>query len=352
MTRKISKLFVYGTFLQGELRSQYLDGYNLLESLALPGKLYDTQQGYPAALFDQDSRETVTGELYEICGDVDERLRKLDEVEGTKHGLYIRKSLRCKEHDFYAYEAGEVSKKSLHSANRIRSGSWRCFGSVALMDPLRFAITFENSQRARYREFPPQNSSGLVFLKGEIPILVIASHATAHLRMNIIKYEEHYTGALSTMLHALTGSYALYTHWASEIDPNYYDHAPFKEKLSNILQEHGIRFVLDLHGTVAQTNEDIYPGIGTEKEFLLGDDFYLDKLEESAESEGLILGGLHVFAASRQMTIAKFAAWNLGIPAMQLEINRRLRRPENNPSDFERLVKFLNRFIHHIKCKF
>jgi gamma-glutamylcyclotransferase (GGCT)/AIG2-like uncharacterized protein YtfP len=352
MTRKISKLFVYGTFLQGELRSEYLNGYNLLESLDLPGKLYDTQQGYPAALFDQDSAETVSGELYEICGDVDERLTELDEVEGIKDGLYVRRALNCKEHDFYAYEAGEVLKKDLHNAKRIKSGSWRRFRSVALTDPLRFAITFENSQRPRYREFPPQNSSGLVFIKGEIPILVIASHATAHLRMNIIKYEEHYTGALSAMLHALTGSYALYTHWASKIDPNYYDHGPFKQKLSDILQEYGIRFVVDLHGTIAQANEDIYPGIGKEREFLLGDEFYLARLENSAASEGLILGGLDVFPASRQMTIAKFAAWNLGIPAMQLEFNRRLRRPENNPSDFKRLVKFLDRFIHYIKGKF
>lgn len=347
MTRKINKLFVYGTLLQGELKSQHLERCNLVETLELPGELYDTQQGYPAALFDTDSRETVTGELYEICGDVDERLRELDKVEGGELGLYIRKPLRYKEHDFYLYEAGEVLKKSLHSGNGIKSGSWRRYGSVALKNPLQFALTFENSQRARYRKFPPQDSSGSVFLRGEIPVLVTASHATAHLRMNKIKYEEHYTGALSVILHVLTGSYALYTHWASEIDPNYYDNSPFKEKLSDIVQEFGIRFVLDLHGTIGKTNEDIYPGIGNEREFLLGNDFYLDKLEESVESEGFILGGLHVFPALRQMTIAKFLAQDLGIPAMQLEINKRFRGPENDPFQFEKLVKFLS---HYVLC--
>jgi gamma-glutamylcyclotransferase (GGCT)/AIG2-like uncharacterized protein YtfP len=352
MTRKINKLFVYGTLLQGELKGQHLEGCNLVETLELPGKLYYTQQGYPAALFDTDSRETVTGELYKICGDVDERLGELDKVEGAELGLYIRKCLRYKEHDFYLYEAGEVLKKSLHSRNGIKSGSWRRYGSVALRNPLRFALTFENSQLPRYREFPPQDSSGSVFLRGEIPVLVTASHATAHLRMNKIKYEEHYTGALSVILHVLTGSNALYTHWASEIDPNYYDDAPFKEKVSDIVQEFGIRFVIDLHGTIAKTHEDIYPGIGIEREFLLGNDFYLAKLEESVESEGFILGGLHVFPASRQMTIAKFLARNLGIPALQLEINKRLRRPESNPSGFERLVKFLKNYIYHIRGKF
>jgi hypothetical protein len=163
--------------------------------------------------------------------------------------------------------------------------------------------------------------------------------------MNKIKYEEHYTGALSLILHVLTGSYALYTHWASGIDPNYYDCAPFKEKLSAVAKEFGIRFVLDLHGTIAQTNKDIYPGIGNEREFLLGNNFYLDKLEESVESEGFILGGLHVFPGSRQMTIAKFVARNLRIPAMQLEINRILRHPESNPSQFEKLVKFLSQYV-------
>jgi gamma-glutamylcyclotransferase (GGCT)/AIG2-like uncharacterized protein YtfP len=344
MTREINKLFVYGTLLQGEPRNYHLDGCKLIQSIEVPGELYDTGRGYPAALFDGSSKETITGEIYTICGDVNRKLRELDEVEGTEIGLYKRRSI-YKGHHFYLYESGELLKGYLRTQNKIKSGSWRRYASVALKNPVKFALMFENPQRKRYGEFPPEGSIGFTFLRGEIPVLVTAPHATRHLRMDKLKYQEEYTGALSVILHALTGSHALYTHWASTIDPNFYDHAPFKKKLLKIVRKFGIRFVLDLHSFRGQRNEDIYPGIGNDREFLFGNDFYLYKLEELAGSNGLILGGLHVFSASIQMTIAKFVSRNLEIPAMQVEINERLRNPENNPSEFEKLVKLLTDYI-------
>ena len=347
MTREINKLFVYGTLLQGESRNYHLDGCKLIQSIEVPGELYDTGRGYPAALFDGHSKETITGEIYTICGDVNRKLRELDKVEGTEIGLYKRRSIYNGYH-FYLYEPGELLKGYLRTENRIKSGSWRRYASVALKDPVKFALTFENPQRQRYGEFPPEDSTEFTFLRGEIPVLVTAPHATRHLRMGKLKYQEEYTGALSVILHSLTGSHALYTHWASSIDPNFYDHAPFKEKLLKIIRKFGIRFVLDLHSFRGQRNEDIYPGIGNDREFLFGNDFYLYKLEELLESNGLVLGGLHVFSGSIQMTITKFVSRNLEIPAMQIEINERLRHPESNPSEFEKLVKLLTNYIRSI----
>lgn len=345
-----AKLFVYGTLLQGEERNHHLEGCNLIEALDLPGKLYDTKMDYPVALFDGDCEGTVTGELYEICTDVDRKLREIDRVEGTELRLYRRKSLRYKDHVFYLYEAGEALRSALKKESRIPSGSWRRHGSIALNDPVRFALIFEGSQEKRYREFPPSNSPGLMFLRGEIPILVTASHATAHLRMNKLKIEERYTGAISVILHTLTGCHALYTHWASETDPNFYDDAPFKKKLEGIVKGFGIRLVLDIHGTTIEGGGDIYPGVGNEGEFLLGRDLYLKKLEESVKADGLTPGGLHVFPASRQMTITKFVSRRFGIPAMQIEIDSRNRHPESNPFRFKRLVGSLSRFVSQIRA--
>lgn len=348
MAGEIDKLFVYGTFLQGEIRNHHLDGCHLIQSVEIPGRLYDTGRGYPAALFDSDSKETVMGEIYAIGGDVDKKLRELDEIEGMEIGLYKRKSIYNGYH-LYVYETGELLKNFIRSENRINSGNWRRHGSVALKNPVEFAIRFENSQKQRYGEPPPADSSGLTFLRGEIPILVTAPHATRHLRMGKLKYQEEYTGTLSVILHALTGSYALYTHWASGVDPNFYDDAPFKSKLLKVVRKFGIGFILDLHGTRREWNDDIYPGVGNNREFISGNDFYLYKLQESSESNGLVLGGLHVFPASAQMTITKFVSRNLEIPAMQIEINERLRRPEGNSSEFEKLVKFLTDYIISIK---
>jgi gamma-glutamylcyclotransferase (GGCT)/AIG2-like uncharacterized protein YtfP len=349
MTEEINKLFVYGTFLQGEPRNHHLKNCKLIQAMEVPGELYNTGRGYPAALFDGNSKETVTGEIYDLSLDSNKKLKELDEIECTREGLYRRKQLKHKGRYFYLYEAGEKLKGCLNKENTIYSGSWRRQGSVALRQPVEFALAFEKEQEERCRDFPPEDSSGMVFLRGDAPMLVTAPHATRHLRMNKLKQEEGYTGAISVILHSLTGSYALYTHWASKSDPNFYDDAPFKKKLEKIVRKFGIRFVLDLHGTRVQKNKDLYPGIGNNGEFLIGKDFYLHKLEDSAKSNGLIIGGLNFFPASIQMTVTKFVATKLRIPAMQIEINEKLRELKSNPQGFEKLVRFLTDYIRYIK---
>jgi gamma-glutamylcyclotransferase (GGCT)/AIG2-like uncharacterized protein YtfP len=317
--------------------------------MEIPGKLYNTGRGYPAALFDDNYKETVTGEIYNLSQDSNKELRKLDEIEGTQLNLYRRRDSRHKGHHFYLYEAGEQLKSNLSKENRINSGSWRRQGSVALKNPVEFALTFEKEQEERYGEFPPEDSSGMMFVRGDTPMLVTAPHATMHSRINKLKEQEEYTGAISVILHSLTGSYALYTHWASTTDPNFYDNAPFKKKLAKIVTKFGIKFVLDLHGTGVKRNEDIYPGVGKDKEFLIGNNLYFDKLKDTVHSNGFILGGFHVFPATRQMTVTKYVATNLGIPAMQIEINKRLREPESKPERFEKLVNSLTDYINYIK---
>ena len=348
MISEIRKLFVYGTFLQGEPRNYYLNNCKLIQGLEIPGKLYNTNRGYPAVLLDGSSKETVVGEIYNLCEDSNKILKELDEVECTRFGLYRRKDLKHKGHHFYLYEAGEQLRGLLNKENSINSGNWRRQGSFALKDPVEFALTFEKEQQERYREFPPEDSSGMIFLRGDAPILITAPHATRHLRMNKQKQQEEYTGAISVILHSLIGTHALYTHWASKIDPNFYDDAPFKRKLAKVVRKFGIKFVLDLHGTKVQRNKDLYPGVGNNTEFLIGNDSYLHKLEDSAKSYGLVLGSLNVFPASIQMTITKFVATKIGTPAMQIEINERLRDPEGNPSQFERLVRLLTDYIYSI----
>ncbi len=348
MTGEINKLFVYGTLLQGEPRSQLLEDCKLITTIDVPGKLYDTGRDYPAALFEKDSDGTVSGELYSLCKNHEEKLNQLDEVEGIETELYTRKKLTFRNHSFYAYEAGERLKESLSDENQITSGSWRRYASLALENPVRFAIQFENSQRQYYVEPASDEFDGTVFLRGEIPVLVTAPHATTHVRVKMTKSYELYTGALSVILHSLTGAHALYTHRMSNIDPNYYDDSPFKESLQSIINEHDIRFVIDIHGTGSGRPYDIFPGVGLDGEFLIGKDSYLAILNETAQRKKILIGGLDIFPAAKQMTVAKFAATKIGVPAMQIEINRSLRQPEDNPTQFKKLVEFISSYISRI----
>ena len=243
---------------------------------------------------------------------------------------------------------GRLIEDCVKPVNQIETGSWRRHSSLSFHDPLGFAINFEDTQKYLYRESLTSDSEGSIYIAGDVPLLVTAPHACVHKRMGKLKRQEFYTGALSTMLHSLTGCHALYTNRLMEVDPNYYDNSRFKNKLSEIVSHHGFKCLIDLHGTGPEKEYDIYPGVGVDKEFLLGHGNYLDELVRAAALNEISLGGPDVFPAAKQMTVTKYAARKLGIPAIQLEINRQLRDPEKRPDDFMKLVKFLRGFIENL----
>ena len=349
MTSKIRKLFVYGTLLRGERRSHFLNDCILLDALDIPGELFYTDKGYPTASFSSNSNYSVLGELYEIPrGMIEHKLAEIDNIEGTDTGLFLRKIISHNRHRFYAYEADKSLRNSLRSRFRIKSGNWRSFGSIAKLDSVKYAIGFEHSLDKHNREFPSKNSRCYIHLRGEIPILVCAPHSSVHIRMDKLKKEERYTAPLSAIMHSITGTHALFTHRASRVDPNFYDNSPFKMGVENIVNKFGVKFVIDIHGTETRKGDEVYFGVGTENEFLLGKKCYLEKLLKSAQKNRIRLGDPDVFPASRQMTVTKFISRKLGIPAIQIEINKRLRNPEDAPRSFLRLVSFLSDFISSI----
>ena len=347
MSIKLNKVFVYGTLLQGEFRSSLMNDCKMLKTLEIPGTLYDTKRGYPAALFDEGAGSTVSGELY-IMGNPDKKIAELDAVEDVDSGLFKKVILKHKGEDFISYEADRLLEEYIKPVNQVESGNWRRHSSLSFHDPLGFTINFEDTQKYLYRESLTSDSEGSIFIEGDLPLLVTAPHASVHTRMGKLKRQEFYTGALSVMLHSLTGCHVLYTNRLMEVDPNYYDDSTFKVRLSEIAKKNDINFLIDLHGTGTEKEYDVYPGVGIDKEFLLGHGNYLEELERAASLNDISIGGLHIFPAAKQMTVAKFAARTLGAPSIQLEINRRLRDPEKRPDDFIRLVKFLKGFIENL----
>ncbi|GJM15669.1 MAG: hypothetical protein DHS20C13_09960 [Thermodesulfobacteriota bacterium] len=319
----------------------------LLNVLEVPGILYDTARGYPAAVFDEKSQQTVCGELY-IMGNPSNKLKELDEVESVDTSLFKRVPLNHREIDFYSYGAGSLLQDCKVPQNKITEGNWRRFSSLSFHDPISFALNFEDRQKYLYREAISPNAEGSVYIRGDLPILVSAPHASVHERMGKLKRQEFYTGALSVLMHALTGCHTLYTNRLMKSDPNYNDDSPYKAKLTEIVKTNEIKFLIDLHGTGSEREHDIYPGVGISKEFLLSNDNFMDGLESEAALNDISVGGLDIFPAAKQMTVTKYAARELGVPSIQLEINRRLRQPEKTPQEFIKLVKFLRDFIEKL----
>lgn len=344
MPVKLNKVFVYGTLLQGEIRNPFMKDCRLLRTMYVPGALYDTNRAYPTAIFDNQANTNVLGELY-LMDHPESKLKQLDEVEMLNSNQYKRVILNHNELDFFTYAAGPQLQECCRPDHLIEHGNWRRYSSLCFHDPLLFAVNFEERQKYLYREPACSDADGLIYIKGDFPLIITAPHSTVHKRMGKLKRQEFYTGSLSAMLHSLTGCHVLYTNRLMELDPNFYDESPFKRRLAEIIEENSIKCLIDLHGTGLERDYEIYPGVGIDKEFLLSHDNFLDELESHASINGISVGGLDVFPAAKQMTVTKYAARKFKVPSIQVEINKKLREPEKNPQDFIKLIKFLKDYL-------
>lgn len=212
------------------------------------------------------------------------------------------------------------------------------------------AVKIENTY------FKPNNYRGLpadlsyTVLPGRIPVLVSAPHAVKHFRLANTepKEEDEYTGAIARLLHQRTGCWTMYAAKA-DIDPNFYDDCPYKDGLRALVGKENIQLVLDIHGAALWRAFNI--DIGTCRgESLLGRTDYLETLIVALRGGGIQSVFVDsVFTGAKQPTVTRFASTALNLPAMQLEINKRLRDPEAHPAPFGVLMHSLETFINGLK---
>lgn len=337
-------LFVYGTLLKGEPGNTLINNCILEDYLSIPGTLYNTGLGFPAAslIFNKDSR--IFGELYRLPNENKLLLKELDDYENTSEGLFNRDSIKIKNNDCFIYSLKDPG--FFNEERSILSGSWLEFSHNIKEDPVSFAVNFEQKQVFHYRYL---TSDKTIVLPGNSGIIVSAPHATNHIRLNKYKVHERYTGALSALMHSLTGATSIYSNSVSISDSNYYDNSAYKTLLEKTTGKYRYNFLLDIHGTGEEREFDLYPGIGINKKFLLGRTKILDDLYRTADKYKISLGGLDRFPASKQQTVTKFCATQLGIPSMQIEINKRYRKPESGPEKFLDMILFLRDFLELVK---
>lgn len=125
-------LFVYGTLLPGEERWGFLEPYVASSGrrLVIPGDLYDTGYGYPAAVFETDARYrggSITGRRFAIVPErYDEAIELLDRVEGAVEGMYERVRIGIDDGDrIWAYQVGDAAGfDTATDLTPIEDGDW------------------------------------------------------------------------------------------------------------------------------------------------------------------------------------------------------------------------------------
>jgi len=337
-------LFVYGTLLKGESNNSLLKNCVLEEYGYVPGVLYDTMKGYPAAYYDSSLKSRIYGEFYRLPKKHDQLLDVLNDYEGVTDNIYNRNEIFLNSRRTFIYTIPEPN--SAKKLKKINSGSWLRYSPNIKYDPLTFALNFEDIHKNYYRN---SDIKSIIGIPGNSEILVSAPHATNHVRLSKLKRYEVYTAALSVLLHSSLDTTSVYSNSVTDPDPNYYDKSEYKDVLKDLSHNAKLTFVLDLHGTSETRKEDIYPGVGVNREFLLGNEHILDKLYKSARRYSIKCGSLDKFTASKQNTVTKFCSQTLGIPSMQMEINKNYRQPQKYPDKFLILFRFLLDFLSGIK---
>jgi hypothetical protein len=197
---------------------------------------------------------------------------------------------------------------------------------------------FEATQ-VRYSDDPLPGQAAFRYQPGVRPVLISAPHGACHWREDRWKYQDGYTSALAYVLAKYTGAHALYTVRRIRPDPNFEDDCDYKHTLADLLRNHPIRLVLDLHG--ARSDREFAVAVGTidssscpdyegvivrafiEQEFGPNYPHFLDRL---------VLNPLNYRGGARQRTVTRFAWEQCRVNAAQLELNASLRVVSKSPA--------------------
>lgn len=204
-------------------------------------------------------------------------------------------------------------------------------------EPVQWALQYEALLAERYEELPQAGEPDYKFMGGELPMLVIAPHATAFFRDGEFQEADSFTGSMAAMLNRLSGCHALTTNYCCVADPMSYLETPFCRALADIVKAGQIGFVLVLLGSAGHES----PSLQIQGEGEKAEDYIAQlKLE--------ILSLNQASSADfdpRLGHLPRFISEELQTPTVVLRMNKRYRMPRLQPDLFWNLLTAINKFL-------
>ena len=157
--------------------------------------------------------------------------------------------------------------------------------------------------------------------KLEVPVMISAPHAIAHIREGKKKYAEPDTAALAISLVPELKCAGLINIDGNR-DPNFDKDKPFCDVMEEVIKKHDLRAVLDLHES--DPNRSYSFAVGTGFGANINDDPEIaPALLAICEKHGVqnAVADLPPYAAIGEDRIATTMNRRCGVPAVQLEIN-------------------------------
>jgi hypothetical protein len=168
--------------------------------------------------------------------------------------------------------------------------------------------------------------------EGNIPILISAPHGARHLRKGKWKEEDEYTASIAIKLAEATGAHVIYVKNKTYEDPNYIKRTRYKDTIREIVQNDGIKFLIDLHGVNKDRPFKICVGTRYDNNNQSSCPTYKHIIEEALRDfqEPPIFNRRN-FKAKKKETVTSFAQKECGIESAQVEINARYRIVARKP---------------------
>lgn len=254
---------------------------------------------------------------------------------------------------FYAYRRGKVVTVIGNSPFNpwVLSHSQARFGDVdkaieyivgeyprAL--PVNWALQYEALLSERYEQMPPAGEPDYKFIGGELPVLVVAPHATAFWQEGEFLEAEAFTGSMAALLNRTAGCHSLLSHYCCVADPCWYLETPFRRAYSDVIKAGQIGMVLMLVGSSWHEAPGLQLSCYGPSETVALD--YATRLRSKLSAIEPVAEDSYDHYVR---PLARFTASELNCPIVVLRLHKRYRMPRLQPQLFSRAASLISEFI-------
>jgi nucleoside 2-deoxyribosyltransferase len=202
--------------------------------------------------------------------------------------------------------------------------------------PLNWALQYEALLAERYEQLPPAGEPDYKFIGGDLPVLVVAPHATAFWREGEFEEADVFTGSMAAVLNRLSSAHTLLTNYCCVGDPLFYLETPFRRVFADLVKTGRVGLVLFLLGLSWHES----PGLRI---------YASESAEELAARLKLKLMALEPvsseIANDHVLPLQRFTEEELQVPSILLRMHKRYRMPRMQEAAFSQLTLALQEFL-------
>lgn len=182
--------------------------------------------------------------------------------------------------------------------------------------------------------------------KGRIPILISSPHTVFQTRKDRLKEPEDFTGALGDIVQSITDCFYICSVRDDKEDPREITETEYKKALADLVAKNNIKYFIDLHGAALKRPFDV--DLGTNYGQLLEDSISKSIITIFNQNGVNEVRLNELFKADKIQTLAFYSFNKLNIPSVQIEINKRFRKPETDIESFYKLVSSIIDIVYYL----